>query len=220
MFLPSAILTAWWSALAALALAALLAVAAWRAPWRRLLESEQSHVWLGFIVCAAILWLIGGSVGASVRFHLLAAPLAYLLFGPWLALIALAAAGAAVTWMSGDWASYPLHVLLSAALPIAVNHLVLTLCEKRLPPNYFVYIFVGAFLGGALSMFVAGLATAGIAALAAPSVRYAGEDLLAMLVMLAFGEGTLTGMLASLMVVYRPRWVGTFDDARYLGRRP
>jgi uncharacterized membrane protein len=220
MLLPSAILTAEWSALAALALAVLLALAAWRAPWRRLEVNEQSHVWLGFVVVASVLWLIAGGVGASVRFHLLAAPLAYLLFGPWLALLALALAGAAVTFINGDWASYPTHVLLSAAAPIAVSHLVLMLCEKRLPPNYFIYIFVGAFLGGALSMFVAGLATATLATLLAPTVRYAGEDLVPMLLMLSFGEGTLTGMLASLMVVYRPTWVGTFDDARYLGRRP
>jgi uncharacterized membrane protein len=37
--------------------------------------------------------------------------------------------------------------------------------------------------------------------------------------MLAFGEATLTGMLMTLFVVYKPAWVGTFDDARYLRRR-
>lgn len=220
MYLPSAILPGWWIVVSALALAGLLAFAAWHARWRRLLANEQSHVWLGFIVFGALLWMIGGGVGASVRIHLLAAPLAYLLFGPWLALLALAIAGAAVTLVNGDWASYPTHVLLSAAVPIAVGHAVLKVCERRLPPNYFIYVFVAAFLGGALAMFVAGAATAGLAALLAPTVRYAGEDLLAMLLMLSFGEGTLTGMLASLMVVYRPAWVGTFDDSRYLGRRP
>jgi uncharacterized membrane protein len=183
------------------------------------MASEQSHVWLGFIVFAALLWMIGGGVGASVRFHLLAAPLAYLLFGPWLALLSLAVAGAAVTLVSGDWASYATHVLLSAAVPIALSHIVLRVCETRLPPNYFIYIFIAAFLGGAAAMFCAGLATAGLALLVAPEVPYAGEDLVPMLLMLAFGEGTLTGMLASLMVVYKPSWVGTFDDARYLGRR-
>jgi uncharacterized membrane protein len=30
---------------------------------------------------------------------------------------------------------------------------------------------------------------------------------------LAFGEATLTGMVLMLMVVYRPHWVATFDDA-------
>ena len=36
---------------------------------------------------------------------------------------------------------------------------------------------------------------------------------------LAFGEATLTGMLLTLAVAYRPQWVTTFDDARYLDRR-
>jgi uncharacterized membrane protein len=220
MFLPSAILPVAWLWLSAIAVAGLLALAAWRAPWRRLSASEQSNVWLGYVVLAALLWMIGGGVGASVRFHLLAAPLGYLLFGPWLALVALSLSAAAVTFMNGDWASYPTHVLLSAAVPIAMSHAVLRACERWLPPNYFIYIFLGAFLGGALAMFVAGAATASLAAILAPTTRYAGDDLPAMLLMLSFGEGTLTGMLASLMVVYRPTWVGTFDDARYLGRRP
>jgi uncharacterized membrane protein len=29
----------------------------------------------------------------------------------------------------------------------------------------------------------------------------------------------LTGMLLTLAVVYRPQWVATFDDRRYLHRR-
>ena len=39
------------------------------------------------------------------------------------------------------------------------------------------------------------------------------------LVYLAFGEATLTGMLVTLAVVYRPQWVATFDDARYIDGR-
>ena len=39
------------------------------------------------------------------------------------------------------------------------------------------------------------------------------------LLYLAFGEATLTGMLLTLAVAYRPQWVATFDDARYLDGR-
>ena len=35
-------------------------------------------------------------------------------------------------------------------------------------------------------------------------------------VLLAFAEAWLTGALITLMVVYLPHWVGTFDDRRYL----
>jgi uncharacterized membrane protein len=33
---------------------------------------------------------------------------------------------------------------------------------------------------------------------------------------LGVGVATLTGMLITLLVVYRPSWVATFDDRRYL----
>ena len=41
-------------------------------------------------------------------------------------------------------------------------------------------------------------------------------DYVPYLLYLAFAEGTLTGMVLTLAVVYRPQWVATFDDARYL----
>lgn len=205
--------------LAAIVLA-LLAGAAWRAPWRRLTDGEQSHVWLGAIVALALLWSIAGGVGASVRIHLLGATIATLMFGPALGFVTLALAGAAVTAATAaPWATYPAHVLLSAAVPVGVTWAMLRLAEAKLPPNYFIYIFVVAFLGGALAMTAAGLADATLVALIAPGTAYAGEDLLPMLLMLGFGEGTLSGMLVSLMVVYRPTWVATFSDARYLARR-
>jgi uncharacterized membrane protein len=207
-----------WATAALLAL--LLALAAWRAPWRRLVDNEQSHVWLGAIVAIALLWAIAGGVGASVRIHLLGATIAMLMFGPALGFVALALAGAAVTAAtSASWTTYPAHVLLSGAVPVAVTWVALRFAESRLPPNYFVYIFVVAFLGGALGMAAAGVANAVLVALIAPGAAHAGDDLLPMLVMLGFGEGTLSGMLVSLMVVYRPTWVATFSDARYLARR-
>ena len=33
---------------------------------------------------------------------------------------------------------------------------------------------------------------------------------------LGFGEAMVAGMLLTLFMVYRPTWVTTFDDARYL----
>jgi uncharacterized membrane protein len=33
---------------------------------------------------------------------------------------------------------------------------------------------------------------------------------------MAWSEAFATGMLITLMVVYRPAWVATFDDRRYL----
>ena len=97
---------------------------------------------------------------------------------------------------------------------------VLRATQRHLPPNFFVYAFAAGFLAPALGLGAAGLA--GASALALTGVADAGVvfgDYVPILLYLAFAEGTLTGMLVTLLVVYRPQWVATFDDARYLDRR-
>jgi uncharacterized membrane protein len=37
---------------------------------------------------------------------------------------------------------------------------------------------------------------------------------------MSFGEGVANGMLMAMAVVYRPRWVMSFDDRQYLARKP
>ena len=43
-------------------------------------------------------------------------------------------------------------------------------------------------------------------------------DVLTGLLVLAFGEAFLSGMLVAVFVVYRPQWVLTFLDEDYLRR--
>jgi uncharacterized membrane protein len=219
MTLP-ATLPEWWQWLAHALLAAVVVLAAWRAPWSRLQSNEGSHVFLGTVVALWLLWTMSGKLGTAVQFHLLGATLAYLMFGLPLALIAMtcvALAGAATGVV--PWASVSLTALVSGVLPACVAHLVLRTTEARLPWNLFIYVFVAAFFGAALAMVLAAscgavLITAGLPPGAAPV-----SDWLPMFILLGFGEATLTGMLAALFVVYRPAWVGTFSDERYL-RRP
>ncbi len=47
-------------------------------------------------------------------------------------------------------------------------------------------------------------------------MRVDGAALIAVALMLAFAEATLTGMVAAVMVAYRPNCLVTFDDRRYL----
>jgi uncharacterized membrane protein len=107
-----------------------------------------------------------------------------------------------------------------AALPVAVTWATLRFAERRLPPNFFVYVFVVAFFGAALSLVAAGLA--GALVLTLGGGRAAGVvfgDYVPYLAYLAFGEASLNGMAMTLLIVYRPRWVATFDDARYIDGR-
>jgi uncharacterized membrane protein len=42
------------------------------------------------------------------------------------------------------------------------------------------------------------------------------KEYLPVYLLMAWGEAFLTGMLVTLMVVWKPAWVATFSDERYL----
>jgi len=202
------------------ALVALSACVGWavlRAPRDRLRKSEQSNVFLGAIVAVAILWSISSAVGTLPRLHLLGATLMVLMFGPRLAVVGMTAAitlGAA--GLPESLAMAPVRALVGGVLPVGVSYLILRLCEERLPPNFFIYVFGAAFFGGAAAMVTTGVVTAALLDIYTPAAMSPDAPLTAVLLMLGFAEATLTGMLATLMAVYRPHWIGTFSDERYL----
>jgi len=210
----SAYVVAW------LMLAPLLAWALLRGAWSRLGVNEQSHVFLGALVAISLLWTIGGRVGPVVHFHLLGATILYLMFGLPLAIVGMTLVAAATNVAGGgDWMAVAGRALVAGVLPVLVSHLVLRAAEARLPANFFVYIFVAGFLGGAVAMLGAAVAVAGAIDLAQPAGASLGDAWTATALMLAFAEATLTGMLITLFVVYKPAWVGTFRDETYLKRR-
>lgn len=207
---------------AALILGAIITVGAVvRAPWGRLKASGQLHVWLGSCVAVMVTWSIHPVALAGLDFHFLGAALFALMFGPALAIAGFAVALAGlVAWGRLTIDAAPFDFLLLAVLPIGISVLVLRVVERVLPRNFFIYVFVVAFFGAGLSTLVSGLVSTELVAWFAEA-RDAdiARQFTPFVIFLAFAEATLTGMLATLMVVYRPHWVGTFDDARYLRAR-
>jgi uncharacterized membrane protein len=191
------------------------------APWRRFAASEPVHVWYGAIFGLVVLWSIQATVGEGFTFHLLGVGAFALLVGAPLALVGTAIAVVLnLTVRDGHWANAALVWLAMGAIPVGTTWLVLRLVERALPANFFVYIFAAAFFGTALSLAAAGLAGAVLLTVAAglPAEVVFGEYV-PYLLYLAFGEATLSGMLLTLAVAYRPQWVATFDDAHYLRDR-
>ena len=85
------------------------------------------------------------------------------------------------------------------------------------PITFLSIIFVNAFIGAAVAMAATGLATTGLFAWSgAYSADYLTSNYLPYYLLMGWSEALLTGMLATLLVVYKPQWVATFDDARYI----
>jgi uncharacterized membrane protein len=199
----------------------LLAWAIAVAPWPRFASSEAVHVWYGTLLAVTLLWCIRAAVGGAFAFHLLGVAALALVSGGPLALVGGAVVVVLTIWIrDAPFANAALVWLVEVALPAGLALATLRLSERWLPPNFFVYIFVAAFFGAGLSFAGTGAAGAAIlvAGAGAPAEVVFGEYL-PYLLYLAFGEATLTGMLIVLAVVYRPQWVATFDDRRYLHER-
>ena len=218
---PELLTTGTWLVTGLIALVGLCYAAA-SAPWRAWLEDrERQWVWLGSLALLAVVWSMkaGLSPGLSVRF-LLITTLA-LMHGWQLAVIG-AALALAVLCVSGQaaWSSFGADLLCMALVPALCTAAFHEWVHARLPHNYFIYFFLAVFLGSALAFNAAGLARLAILAAGGTlDTAHVGAEYFAILPFMSFGEGVVNGMIMAMAVVYRPRWVMSFDDRLYLARK-
>ncbi|MDX5364002.1 MAG: energy-coupling factor ABC transporter permease [Pseudazoarcus pumilus] len=221
MNLPYALFSwPWHVAAALLALAALL-LAARRVDWGALAHSgPRLNALLGFAVCMTLLWSLRAGVLPGLNLHLLGAMAACLMFGPHLALIALALVLTGISLNGAvEWAAWPINFLVMGVVPVMIAQAIRRLVERHLPSHFFVYIFVMAFAGSALVVLLVGVvAVLLLAGAGAYPWSFLVSEYLPYFVLLAFAEAWISGAVTTMMVVYRPEWVATFDDRRYLRR--
>jgi uncharacterized membrane protein len=187
--------------------------------WRRLAEPSRLNLFLAATVAVLALWQIRTGIKPGLSFHFYGVAALTLMFGFWratfagaLILLANAAFG------RGSWNALGFDVLLAAALPAAVSWGLFRLLERRLPNHFFIYVLGNGFFGAALSVAAIGLATTALMALAG---AYSLEYLLShytpyATLLIGWAEAFTTGMAITMMAVYRPAWLETFDDARYI----
>jgi uncharacterized membrane protein len=198
-----------------------LAYAIHGAPWKAwLADGERQWVWFGSMALLLVIWAMKAGItpSLSVRFLLMTA--LTLLHGWHLAVVAGALVLACLSFMGwADWHAYGANLLCIAVAPALFTAWFHEQVHGRLPHNYFIYLFVTTCLGSALAFCLAGLLRI---ALMAASGTLAGAPLgpeyFAILPLMSFGEAVANGTLVAMAVIYRPRWVMSFDDRLYLAK--
>lgn len=225
MNIPDHLLPLPWYGLSHLAALLLLALAVRRIPLESLAVPWRLNLLLGASVALMVLWSIKTGVKPGLNFHVLGATALTLMFGWPLALIALAlvilgtTAAAALDGQTA-WQAVSINFLVMAAVPVGVSHGIFRLVDRHLPNHFMIYVFLCGFFGAALSMAATGLvATAVMAASGTYALDYLTSHYLPYFILMGWSEAILTGMAVTLMAVYRPTWVSTFDDTRYLQNR-
>ncbi|BCL74942.1 hypothetical protein JHS3_06780 [Jeongeupia sp. HS-3] len=207
----------WLLSLSWIAAVLLLIRAALRVPWFALSQSAITG-WLGCTIAALTLWQMKASIQPGLSFHLIGATALTLIAGRDRALLGLAAALAIDTGFGhAGWGAFGLSWLITAALPCTLTQGLLGMAQRRLPLNYFIYIFLNAFAAAALSMWAVGLLTCGLlAAVGAYPLEFLLSEQLPYYFLMGWPEAFTTGSNMALLVIYRPQWVASFDDEKYL----
>jgi len=190
------------------------------APWRRFTNSTHLNLYLGMLVTLALIWRLQAGVEAGLSLHLLGAALLMLSFGTQLAFVGLNLILLFVSISNGDgMASFAINALLMGGLSIGITYLAWLLIDRYLPNNLFVYLFGLGFFASGLSILCVGICSTLLLSLSgAYNWAHLSEYYLPYFVLLSFAEGWLTGMVTTLLVVYFPGWMATFNDNKYLRR--
>jgi uncharacterized membrane protein len=196
-----------------------LAFALHGAPWHGwLADRERQWIWFSAMLLLTVVWAMKAGItpGLSVRFLLVTA--LTLMYGWELAVVAGALVLAVLSFVGlAEWSSYGANLLCTAIVPALFTAWLHERVHARLPHNYFIYFFVTAFLGSALAYNLAGLTRVALMALSGTLESGAvGPEYFAILPFMSFGEAVANGMIVGMAVVYRPRWVMSFDDRQYL----
>jgi len=188
-----------------------------RANWSILRQPGNLNVLLGASVAVLGLWLIKAGIKPGLDLHLIGATVLTLMFRPWFALLSLSLLCLALAIQTGEYTAYPGNLLTMGVIPVLTSWAIYRVSLRHLPNHFFIYIFVNAFFGAALTIGVVGLSVTLLAGLLGIyPLAYLLEEYLPFYLLMAWAEAFASGMVITILVVYKPEWVATFDDRRYL----
>ena len=181
-------------------------------------EKDYQHLVLVSMVVLSLLWSLRAGIAEGLEVHFLALTVLALSHGWQIAaligsvpMLLLAAIGLV------EWPDTGLFALTGVILPLMFSYAAFVFSNRFMVRHLFVYIFVAAFLNGALTMIVHLLLTSGWMYLGGDySWSYIVDNYLALLPLMLFPEALINGGAITLLVVYKPQWVRTFSERDYL----
>ena len=186
------------------------------APWRTLRASSLRNPWLASLVLLPVLWATQRALPGGVVLQMSGACLLVLMFGWPLAVLSLLPIAITGAWVAGDSPAHAVNALAWNGVLPATLALGLGLATRRwLPQHLFVYIFGRGFIVTAIAVATAGALSVWWLPLP-PATEL--EGLLLGHFLMGWGEAFVTGMFTAIFVAFRPEWLASWSDRRYLPR--
>ena len=188
---------------------------------RLISDKKCQHLVFGSAACVFILWMFRTGIHDGLTVHFLwlsALPLLlgfrWAIFSASLALLGVTLFGQESIEMLG------VNFLLGVLAPIALTYGVYSLTFHKLPRHIFIYIFLCAFIPGALAIGLKMLALSGYFYLdGLYSWQVIKDNYLVLTTFMLFFEAMFNGMTIALLITHKPEWVYTFYDKLYLDKK-
>lgn len=192
----------------------------WLRPWRMLMHDiALQHRWLAATLAVVLMWQLRAQAVDWLTLHLVFTVLMTLVFKAPLALMSNVMINIAMVLIGrNEWTLLGANIMTTGIVPAVTIGCVWRWVDKYLPDNLMVFLFVCGFFGAAMATLAGGL-TAVLFILVAgidSEAVYLAQEYARFLPLLMPSEAFLTGMLLSILLVYHPSWVATFNDHRYI----
>ena len=186
--------------------------------WRKLLDAKRSNLFLGATVAVMALWQVRTGIRPGLDFHLFGITALTLMFGFSRAVLAgVLVQAASAAFGHGAWNAIGLNTLALVAVPAGFTALVHGIVQRHLPRHLFVYLMLSGFISAGIGVMLAGAAESLALFLGgAYGLSFLLENYLAYYILVAFSEAFLSGGVVTLMAVYRPSWLESYDEAAYI----
>lgn len=184
--------------------------------------------WLGpaAIIFLVIAWNISPTLPGQAPgkfygliFHFYGASLLTAMFGPAIALsILFPVAVLGVFALQGDYVLASQHYLMVSVLPTFFAYLSIQIISRFIPKHLFVLILGNGYVAAFVSVVLSGTLLLIIRIVFGGSNQVDLEGWLLGLIIIAFMEGSLSGMLLAIFLIFRPHWVSTYNEEAYMSR--
>lgn len=206
------------------AMAVALAYALYRFPYRSVTsEPRLVHLVLGSSMFFLGLWNLGAGLDSQgFEIHLFGVTAVVILIGVSPALLAVALALLLDTVVDAEpqWSNFAANFVLGSLLPVLFSAAALGLVRLLPQNNLFAFTLGGGFFGAIAARLLSTLTIFVLFATFGTAASFTTiQSHLPWMLLVAFPEGFVNGMLVSTVTIYYPAWVRSFDEQRYLGKK-
>ena len=183
-------------------------------------NKRLQHLVFGATASVFVLWLFRAGIYDGLTVHFLWLPALALTLGLRWAIISATIALLGMTAVGKEeWTMIGVNGLFGVVIPLCFSYAILMLTFHKLPRHLFIYIFVCAFFPGAFAIALKmALLTGYYVFDDVYTWRVAFDNYLILTPLMMFPEAMLNGMTMTLLTIYKPDWIYTFQDKHYFDK--